>query len=165
MKVIIYNTDEGKAAVVYPAPSMFDENSFDRKRLADAGVVLKSEEEAMDYVISRAVPTDKKYVVMEHTDLPEDLYFRDAWTLDKSRKIGYNMDKAAEIHMDVIREWRDVELRKLDIPSMRAMETGDSQSLYELGVKKQELRDIPQTLDLTKAKTVDELKKILPEGM
>ena len=75
--------------------------------------------------------------------------------------IVVNMAKARVIHMDKIRAVRNKQLAGLDVPFMRAVETGDASELARIGSEKQVLRDIPQTLDLT-TDTPEELKAIWP---
>ena len=75
--------------------------------------------------------------------------------------ITVNMTKAKAIHMDRIRIARNAELVKEDITFMRAVETGDASEQARIASKKQALRDIPQTLDLT-TDTPEELKAIWP---
>ena len=72
-----------------------------------------------------------------------------------------NMTKARDIHMSKIRAVRNKQLASLDVPFMRAVETGDASELARIASEKQVLRDIPQTLDLT-TDTPEELKAIWP---
>ena len=88
----------------------------------------------------------------EDSDLPSDRYFRNAWEwseMDTGGAPKVNMTKARAIHMDVIREARNAELIKTDLPFMRAVETGDTNAQAMITSEKQTLRDIPQTFDLT----------------
>ena len=78
--------------------------------------------------------------------------------------IVVNMSKARGIHMDRIRQVRNKELANLDVPFMKALEDEDTDVQATLKVKKQELRDIPQTFDLT-TDTPEELKSKWPEGL
>ena len=78
--------------------------------------------------------------------------------------IVVNMAKARGIHMDRIRQVRNKELANLDVPFMKALEDGDTDVQVTLKVKKQELRDIPQTFDLT-TDTPEQLKELWPEGL
>jgi len=63
--------------------------------------------------------------------------------------VKINMAKARGIHMDRIRAERDKRLAALDVPFMRAVETGDRGTQKRIEIQKQSLRDIPQTFDLT----------------
>ena len=77
--------------------------------------------------------------------------------------IKVNMPKARGIQMDKIRVMRDKELAKKDIEYMKALEANDG-SAAAVATKKQELRDIPQTFDLT-TDTPEQLKEKWPEGL
>jgi len=71
------------------------------------------------------------------------------------------MDKARAIHMAHIRAARNRELEALDVPFMRAIESGDTKEAARIGALKQELRDIPQTVNLRTANnTPEELQTV-----
>jgi len=76
-----------------------------------------------------------------------------------------NMAKAKIIHMNKIREVRNVKLGLLDIPFMRAIEAGDQDSIRSISNAKQILRDIPQTFLLDEYLDPDSLKAAWPEGL
>ena len=63
--------------------------------------------------------------------------------------INVNMTKARAIHMDAIRVVRNEELAKEDINLMIANESGTSSEQDAVKAKKQPLRDIPATFDIT----------------
>lgn len=63
--------------------------------------------------------------------------------------IGVNMTKARAIHLEQIRRVRNAELAKEDITFMRAVEAGDTDTQATIATKKQTLRDIPATFDIT----------------
>ena len=63
--------------------------------------------------------------------------------------INVNMDKARVIQMNNIRVIRDRELAAKDITFMRAVEDGDTDAQATIKTEKQNLRDIPQTFDIT----------------
>ena len=73
--------------------------------------------------------------------------------------ISVNMTKARVFHMDKIRAVRNKQLAGLDIPFMRAMETGDASEQARIASEKQVLRDIPATFDITTGVTTPELLK------
>ena len=77
--------------------------------------------------------------------------------------IKVNMAKARGIQMDKMREMRNKELAKKDIEYMKALEANDG-SAAAIATKKQELRDIPQTFDLT-TDTPEQLKDKWPDGL
>ena len=73
--------------------------------------------------------------------------------------INVNMTKARTIHMDTIRRVRNAELVKEDVTFMRAVEAGDTSAQSTVATKKQVLRDIPATFDITTGVTTPELLK------
>lgn len=93
-----------------------------------------------------------------------DRYFRDAVVSDdtKPNKCRCDMPKARVIHMDRIRAVRDVELAKLDVPFLSAVEAGVVVEQQLIAAEKQTLRDIPQTFKLRTAKTPAQLKALWP---
>ena len=63
--------------------------------------------------------------------------------------INVNMTKARAIHLAEIRRVRNEELVKEDVTFMRAIEAGDTDAQATIKTKKQSLRDIPATFDIT----------------
>ena len=63
--------------------------------------------------------------------------------------INVNMTKARAIHLEEIRKARNAELVKEDVTFMRAVEDGDTDAQATIKTKKQTLRDIPATFDIT----------------
>ena len=63
--------------------------------------------------------------------------------------VNVNMTKARAIHLAEIRRVRYEELAKEDITFMRAVEAGDTDAQNTIKTKKQTLRDLPATFDIT----------------
>ena len=63
--------------------------------------------------------------------------------------VNVNMTKARAIHLEEIRKVRNAELVKEDITFMRAVEAGDTDTQATIATKKQTLRDLPATFDIT----------------
>jgi hypothetical protein len=63
--------------------------------------------------------------------------------------INVNMSKARAIHLTEIRRVRNAELVKEDVTFMRAVEAGDTDTQATIATKKQTLRDLPATFDIT----------------
>ena len=63
--------------------------------------------------------------------------------------INVNMTKARAIHLEEIRRVRNEELAKEDINLMIANESGTSSEQDAVKAKKQTLRDLPATFDIT----------------
>ena len=89
-----------------------------------------------------------------------------AWEMDIDGTPTINMPKARGGHMDSIRLMRNAELVKEDLNMLKALENGDTDTQNIVRAKKQELRDNPQTFDLTTENdTPLELKDKWPEGL
>jgi len=69
--------------------------------------------------------------------------------MERLMPINVNMDKARAIHLEEIRKVRNAELAKEDVTFMRAVEDGDTDAQATIKTKKQTLRDIPATFDIT----------------
>ena len=63
--------------------------------------------------------------------------------------ININMTKARAIHLEELRQARNLELAKEDVNMMIANESGTSSEQDAVKAKKQTLRDIPATFDIT----------------
>ena len=63
--------------------------------------------------------------------------------------INVNMTKARVIHLTEIRRVRNEELVKEDINMLKAIEAEDASAQSTVATKKQVLRDIPATFDIT----------------
>ena len=80
--------------------------------------------------------------------------------------VNVNMTKARAIHLTEIRRVRNAELAKEDITFMRAVEAGDTSAQAAVATKKQTLRDIPATLDITTGvDTPEKLKAKWPDEL
>ena len=73
--------------------------------------------------------------------------------------VQVHMPTARGVHMDTIRVVRNAELAKEDVTFMRAVEDGDTDAQATIKTKKQTLRDIPATFDLTTDVGTPELLK------
>ena len=149
MKVIVYvDPSRGTTAIVHPAP---------QAQLED-----ESEQEFLDRVAARAVPSGVPYQIVDRDPILDgDRTFRNALTC-VGGKFAHDMAKAREIHMAAIRKARDKELAKLDVETVKALGSGDTARRDAVEAQKQALRDIPKTFDLSSAKTCAALKAMWP---
>ena len=72
MTKIVYNQDNGIAAVIIPC---------------GAGCVINPDTEeffTMEEIAKKDVPTGKKYKIVDVSGISSDRSFRDAWTVDES---------------------------------------------------------------------------------
>lgn len=102
--------------------------------------------------------------IVDADTLPKDRTFRAALRVVEG-KFTVDMDHARQIHMGRIRLIRNAALTALDVETMKAIGKGDNVSRDFIESQKQALRNIPQTIDLSKATTPDELKAIWPEEL
>jgi hypothetical protein len=147
-KRIVY--DNGGIHVIIPCPQ--------------AQLTGESEDDFVNRVAKKDVPYGVPYKIINTSDIPADRSFREAWE-EKNRKISVNINKARTIHMNRLREMRKPIFEKLDVEAVRAMEDKDEEKLEEIKAKKQVLRDIPQTLDLSEVISPDVLKTIIPDAL
>lgn len=102
---------------------------------------------------------------MEDSAIPKDRTFRNAWS-DTTPQLTIDVDmvKARKIHLDNIRTKRNFELSKLDIEGIKAQDADDAPTLIKIRDRKQQLRDLPETLNFSieSANSTDELKAIQP---
>lgn len=85
-----------------------------------------------------------------------------AWEMGSGGIPRVTMIKARGIQMDYIRQVRDAELEKLDIPYTKALEAKDTPEQQRIAALKQQLRDIPQTFDLRTFATPNQLATAWP---
>ena len=117
-----------------------------------------------DALIARIIaklPPGAAYSVVPITDIPSDRTFRNAFE-DNGSAVTINMPKARSIHMEHIRQVRNAELARLDVPFTRALEAVDTAEQRRIAALKQELRDIPQTFNLARFRTPATLKSAWP---
>jgi hypothetical protein len=69
--------------------------------------------------------------------------------MERLMPVNVNMTKARAIHLAEIRRVRNAELVKEDVTFMRAVEAEDTDAQATIKTKKQTLRDIPATFDIT----------------
>lgn len=172
---------------IYPNPDLFDQ----LKVREDGLLRLPSEAEVLAYVIKRnkevgVIPCESEaerdmclahyqtkhprlplivlppvgpHYVVDETDLPDD-YFLDCWEWDNGCQV--NMPRARILHMGKIRMARAPVLLEADQDVEKAIDRGDSTAERTARLKRQVLRDIPQTFDLTVYPTPETLKSAWP---
>lgn len=98
---------------------------------------------SIDELIQRHVDIYKPYKIMDEGDLPQEdnIYFA-AWQLINDN-IVINLEKAKDIHRNMLRQQRTERFASLDVAFMRALEQGDTVKQQEIALQKQKLRDIP----------------------
>ena len=136
------------------------------------GIAIMSLVEGADFddaLLKWKLANPEKYV--SHRDMPDeaiptDRDFRGAWEDTTSPLvIDINISKAKDIHLNRIREQRNAALLVLDVQAVKAADQNKLTELAEIKVKKQTLRDIPQTAatELAQATTTEQLAAQLQE--
>lgn len=113
---------------------------------------MKSENMLTSLIEKGAVPKNRHLSWELVSSIPEDRTFRSAWNHD----LAVDMEKAVIIQMDRIRRARDEKLLELDKLTLAGVDVQG---------EKQVLRDLPQTFDLSVARTPDELKSLWPKEL
>jgi|MDSZ01.2.fsa_nt_gb hypothetical protein len=113
---------------------------------------------------SRVLKVSKEHEAFTKTSW---MYFQSCWRYkyDASGNptdIYVDMDLAREYHMNVLREFRNFVIKAYDMNTTKALERNDTDRLQYIQAVKQYLRDLPNTLDLSKAETPDELYNVAP---
>lgn len=150
-KKIIFTDDDNKVIQLHPSPEYISQ--FD------------SEDQAITAIIAKDIPADKQSsaIIIDKSKVP-NRKFRDAWKQESSSVVE-DMTKAKAIHMDRIRVYRNTELDKEDINYQRAIEADDNDTKAAVATKKQALRNIPQTFDLSGASNGEELDALWPSEL
>lgn len=163
-KIVIIKNDDGSCGILRPALDMFDKNSKTRALVPELNDC--SDDEILAWVIAKDVPVGRDYRIAETTAIPEDRYFRNAWTDDnESLTVDVDMSKARDIQMDAIRALRDEKLKTLDTAALIAVSQQDFVLSSSLEAEKQVLRDIPDTFNLEVYITPEALKDAIPEEL
>ena len=100
-------------------------------------------------------------------EIPLSRYFRAAWVATDAdpKAITINMETARRVHLERIRQVRNQRLEALDVPFMRAVESGDQDQQQQIASNKQILRDIPQTFSLSDYPTPELLEQAWPDAL
>jgi len=102
--------------------------------------------------------------IPELGERPENRLFRDALK-DNKTAVEHDIDKARNVHLSRVRAARGPVLDQLDRDWQRAKGQGDKRACEAIEAKRQELRDLPTTLGVEGATTVEELKAMWPPSV
>ena len=144
-----------------------------KKADGSVAIMIAIDDTTCDDEIAKWHPDDQAKIigweVLELEAVPIDRYFRNAWThVAAARAVGrveVDMDKARNIHCDVLRRQRAPLLAAADVDYVKADEVGDEPKKAEIRAYKQALRDVPADPRIEAAQTPDELKAIVPDAL
>lgn len=163
MRVRVIEKPDG--SVVIRVPNLNATSGPTREWISRLEAEGKTEDEIFDALCSHGMEHGIARADIDTADLPEGHeHFKAARRWDGG-KVTVDMDAARTLHMTEIRKARDVELAKLDLDYLRADEVGDNAEKARVAAKKQKLRDIPTSFDLTTAGTPAELKALWPSDL
>lgn len=149
-KRIVINRDNDLISLFSPAPK------------ADLEKVLGPlSQEAYENHIKERLGMTEAPLVIDAADVPSDRLYRDAWVL-RDGKIVEEFSKAAEIQKDKWRERRAPLLQALDVEFTKASEQMDVNKQHQIGLKRQELRDV--TIIPKSIKTIEQLRAYVPNA-
>jgi len=138
-KRIVYQGDEGIAAVVIPAPDYSG---------------------TMEDLLERVVPENCKDSadIVDVDTVENDRTFRNAWVTEKGKSTEVDLAKAKDVAKDKVRQARTPKFAELDVAYLLADEAGDGDAKAAVVVKKQTARDATADTKITNADSVDNLK-------
>lgn len=151
-KIVFTRPEDGGVSIIVPAP----------KKDLERVLGPLTEEQYKAHVIERSIPRNAiKVREIDDQDLPNDRYFRNAWTDEfDTPTIDIHPEKAKEIKLNVFRELRKPLLESLDVEFVRALEKGEDTTA--ISAKKQALRDIT---NLKLPDDIQELKDFMPREL
>lgn len=152
MKKIIYTRSDGRLCVIHPVINTHPTPE------------QITEDEALERARKDIPPDAIDPQIVDEAAVPADRTFRNAWTAAPGQ-IVHDMAKCRAIHRDRIRALRKPLLESLDAQWMKAIATGDSGAAAAAEAKRQRLRDAPADPSIDAARTVDELKAVVPAGL
>lgn len=131
-------------------------SKFPQKIVDALNGAINNEAVSIEEIAKKDVPDGVPYRITESSNLPKDRTFREAWTDDNpTETVDVYMEAAREVHMKRIRDVRNSELEELDKRKYGS----------EYDEKRQQLRDLPKSLDLSVAKTPEELQELWPSEL
>jgi hypothetical protein len=95
----------------------------------------------------------------EHRLFNENRHHRDALK-DDGKTISHDMDKAREIHRNLLRHQRGEKFAALDAKWMQAAAKGDKRAAADVDAKRQALRDVTDDPRIAAARTIDDLLQV-----
>ena len=138
-KRIVYQGENGVAAVVYPSPEY---------------------KGTMEDLLIKCVPENCRDSanVVEVDTVPTDRTFRNAWVTEQGKSVEVDLAKAKDVAKDKVRQARTPKFQELDVAYQRADEAGDSDAKTAVATKKQTARDATADTKITNADSVANLK-------
>ncbi len=166
-QIIVFKNEDGSCGIILPTEEGIQKLGMEGIAKKDVPTYrslmfnYETENEAKIRLGVANLDDNLSYRITTKDEIPNDRYFRDAW--EDNDKIQVCITKARAIHLNRLRVIRNAKLGKLDQDYMRADEENDPELKKEIVNKKKALRDLPNTIDLSIAKTLEELKIVMPD--
>lgn len=123
----------------------------------------ETEEAGTERIAKRTAALNNwRYIGATTVEQLPPLSMQEAWTIDANKQLGFDMTKGRALKIAAIRRERGARLQATDAEYIRAFERQDP-DLPAIKAKRQALRDLPQTLDLTIHTTPQALDAFQPE--
>jgi len=119
-------------------------------------VVYPTGELSIDEVAAKDVPAGVSFHIVEDSEIPSDVTFRNAWELSPENTIQINFTAAQHITKDRLRLERGPLMAAQDVLFMRAQEAGENTGA--IVNEKRRLRDITKLADT--CTTLDQLSAL-----
>ena len=102
----------------------------------------------------------EEFIFLDDVDV--DLKYMDLFDI-MNGKIIINLEKARTKKIESLRANRNRKLKDLDIPTMIAFEQGKKTEYEKLINQKQQLRDLPESIDLSPFNDIESLDSYVPD--
>lgn len=161
-QVILFTNQDGACCLMHPCTNVYVPigsipvpEDFVTFEIPQDNFRLATAEE----IAARDVPklNGTNWNVINREDILCDTDFFAAW-VNNNGVVTVDMDRAREVHKDVLRELRSPELSLLDVSYMKADEIGDTATKLSIAARKKALRDVTKDPAIAAAGTTDDLK-------
>lgn len=149
MKRIVVDKGDSTVLILAPAQEWLDQpgNNMEKLRKKD-------------------VPKGLSSRITDTENIPSDRTFREAWHDDKpGKQIDIDMPRAKEIQIARIKEKRQEKFIEMGFPVQLDPDLEEAIIPEVTRGKLKALRDLPETFDLSSAKTPEQLKALWPEEL
>ncbi len=127
--------------------------------------VVRIPHPALNDVYTNVYFKDYATAIIDESILPDMSYQESFCDFDSKGNIKIDLDVARKVKLKEIRDARNKQLRLLDKESEKAYDEKDTVKMKEIEEQKKELRDLPKSVDLSKATSINDLQEIWPEGL
>lgn len=128
-------------------------------------VQIPPHEALIDTYLKHMYSSKAVVVVGDKSKVPQRVWHRAFDDFDADGNIEIDMSKAKKIFMQQLRHKRNKTLIHLDQEYCKAHDNKNQEKLSKIDVKKQILRDLPSTINVSDAMTIQDLENFWPTEM